>query len=155
MQRTRLQLNRSDLHAFGRDLIRLIREEAKKDAAKSTMIPDIKDFYDSFTYRIEGNDVIVESTWEWLDILTEGTKGPYPMKWLTAAQGVPKIPLRDRNGGLTFRNTPLTTDKAWIHPKIAQHTFIQRALDKATDIYMRKVVEQNLEGILMAAFKRG
>lgn len=142
-----IKLNPAELNRFGRLLIKFIREEAKRDAALSPQIPDTREFYESFSYRLDGNSVVVESTWDWVNTLVDGTNGPYPMKWLTAAQGVKKIPMRDKQGNLIFRSTPLTTDKAWIHPGVARHTFIQRAFDRAQeemasmvmDAVMRKV----------------
>jgi hypothetical protein len=140
------------LDHFGRILIRYIVEEAKKDAAKSSAIPDSRDFYTSFQYRVVGNSVEVSSSWPWLDLIVEGTDGPYPMKWLTRAQGVKKVPLRAKDGSLVIRSTPLTTDKAWIHPGIARHTFIQRAFDRARGDFARRVIGENLHTILGKLF---
>lgn len=148
-----IKLDRSDLDFFGRMLVRFIREEAKKDSAKSSFIPDNRDFYGSFSYHTEGNQVVVTSDWPWIELIVQGTPGPFPMKWLTKAQGVAKVPLRDKEGVLVIRSTPLTTDKAWIHPKIAQHSFIQRAFDRARGAFASRVVERNLGSILGGVFK--
>lgn len=148
-----ITLDRSDLDFFGRMLIRFIREEAKKDSAKSSFIPDSRDFYGSFSYHIDGNQIVVSSDWPWMELIINGTKGPFPMKWLTKAQGVAKVPLRDKDGILVIRSTPLTTDKAWIHPKIAQHSFIQRAFDRARGAFASRVVGRNLGSIFGGVFK--
>ena len=74
------------------------------------------------------------------------------MKWLTAAEGTPKIPLRSKDGTMVVRSTPLTTDKAWIHPGIAKHTFIQRAFDRAKGEFARRVLDKNMSRILKGAF---
>lgn len=147
-----IHFGKSDLDKFGRSLIRYIIEEAKNDAAKSTNIPDDRDFYTSFSYRIVGNAVVVESTWPWLELIVEGTDGPYPMKWLTAQQGVTKVPIRKKDGSVVIRSTPLTTDKAWIHPGIAKHTFIQRAFQRAQDEFVRSVLDHNMDTILALVF---
>ena len=93
MARETFKLDRNDLRHFGKLLVRFVVEEAKKDAAKSSFIPDSKDFYESFSYRVVGNGVEVSSSWPWIELIVQGTKGPYPMKWLTKAQGVEKVPL--------------------------------------------------------------
>lgn len=147
--------SRKRLDDFGRTLLRYIAEEAKKDAALSSSVPSDPDFYTSFTYQIVGDSVVVSSTWPWLERLVEGTKGPYPMKWLTAQAGVKKVPIRDKNGNLVIRSTPLTTDKAWIHPGIAEHTFIQRAFDRAQDEFVRHVLEDHMDVVLDLVFKNG
>ena len=54
-----VKLDRSDLDHFGKMLIRFILEEIKKDAMLSTNIPDTRDFYDSFGYKIDGNNVVI------------------------------------------------------------------------------------------------
>lgn len=148
-----IHLSRADLNRFGRTLIQYIIEEAKKDAATSTSVPDTRDFYTSFSYKIVGNTVEIESSWPWIETLIDGTNGPYPMKWLTAQEGVKKVPMRDRNGNMVVRTAPLTTDKAWIHPGIAKHTFIQRAFQRAQDEFVRRVLDNNLETILDLVFK--
>lgn len=147
----KITLPSENLQRFGRLLVRYIREEAKKDAALSPQIPDSKEFYESFSYRVRGNEVEISSSWEWIDLLVNGSDGPFPMKWLTAARGVKRIPLKDDQGRLIFRTTPLTTDKAWIHPGVAKHTFIQRAFDRAHDEMARMM----LDVVMAKAFRRG
>ncbi len=126
-----LKADRRDLMVFGKAWVKYIKEEAHKDAAKSTFIPRDQDFYSSFSYKVEDDMVVIYSNWEWLGIIVEGTKGPYKMAWLTQEKGVNKVPLRNRDGSISIRTAPLTTATAWIHPKIAKHSFIQRAFRRA------------------------
>jgi len=153
--RETFKLDRNDLRHFGKLLVRFVVEEAKKDAAKSSFIPDSKDFYESFSYRVVGNGVEVSSSWPWIELIVQGTKGPYPMKWLTKAQGVEKVPLVGKDGQVVIRSTPLTTDKAWIHPKIAQHTFIRRAFDRARLEFSKLLLSRNSGEMLRGIFEDG
>jgi hypothetical protein len=148
-----LKIGRNDLRHFGKLLVRFVVEEAKKDASKSSFIPTSKDFYESFSYRVVGNGVDVTSNWPWIDLIVQGTKGPYPMKWLTRAQGVDKVPLISKEGQVVIRSTPLTTDKAWIHPKIAQHTFIRRAFDRARVEFAKLLLSRNSGEMLRKVFE--
>jgi hypothetical protein len=135
-------VERKLLEDFGRLWVKYIKEEAWKDAQKSTFMPRDKAFYDSFEYKIEKSGVVsLYSSWPYLDIITEGTKGPYRMKWLTREKGVDMVPLAQADGRIVFRTTPLTIGKAWVHPKIAAHTFITRAYDRALEETFDGVVE--------------
>lgn len=144
-------LGKSDLQFFGRCLLKYIRQEAMKDAAKTGQVPTTKDFYDSFSYKIKENSIEVSSTWPWIELITSGTDGPYAMKWLTQARGVYKVPLKGKDGQILIRSTPLTTDKAWIHPGIAAHTFIQRAFRRATKDCLTQFLNRNVNRILNKA----
>lgn len=82
------ELSRADLQYFGRCLVQFVKEEAKKDAQKSSQVPNNQDFYDSFSYVIKSSSLEIQSNWPWIDSLIEGTD-EYPMEWLTQeAQGV-------------------------------------------------------------------
>lgn len=146
-----VELDRLDLQFFGRCLIKFIQQEALKDAAKSPSIPRSQDFLDSFHFQVRANTIEVFSTWPWINSLIEGQR-PYPMKWLTRAHGVSKIPLRDKNGQVVIRTAPLTTDKAWIHPGIAKHHFIERAFRKAQTACVDRFLKKNLGRILDRTF---
>lgn len=141
-------LDKSDLDFFGKCLLRFIREEAKKDAAKTHQVPTTSKFYESFTYQVKENTIEVSSSWPWIDLIIQGTDGPYKMKWLTQAKGVFKVPMRDKSGMMVIRSTPLTTDKAWIHPGIARHTFIERAFRRARKACVERFLSKNISKIL-------
>jgi hypothetical protein len=146
-------LDKSDLQFFGRCLIKYIKEEAAKDAAKTHQVPVTEEFYKSFTYQVKDNTIEVSSSWPWIDLITFGTSGPYPMKWLTQAKGVYKVPLRGEHGELLIRSTPLTTDKAWIHPGISRHTFIERAFRRAREDCVSKFLSKNIGKIMGGVLK--
>ena len=145
-------LDKSDLQYFGRCFIKYIRQEAEKDAAKTHQVPTTEAFYKSFSYRVKDNVIEVSSSWPWIEMITQGVK-PHPMPWLTQAQGVYKVPLRDAQGMLVIRSTPLTTDKAWIHPGIARHTFIERAFRRAQRDCISSFLEKKMAKILSKALK--
>jgi hypothetical protein len=184
-------LDRSDLQFFGRCLIKYIREEAKKDAAKTGQVPTSDEFYKSFSYQVKDNTIEVSSSWPWIDLVVFGTNGPYKMTWLTQqahkegggkdaakpnpkeakaapfkprgtykppsirqvverkkAASVLKVPLRTRTGEIVIRTAPLTFDKAWVHPGIAKHNFINRAFERARKDCVSRFMEKNIGKIL-------
>lgn len=146
-------LDKNDLNFFGRCILKYIRQEALKDHAKTGQVPNSKDFLGSFSYQIKGNSIEVFSSWPWIDLIRCGTDGPYAMTWLTKAQGVAKVPLRGKNGEILIRNTPLTTDKAWIHPGIARHTFVERAFRRAKKDCFDQFLSRKVGDILNATMK--
>ena len=138
--------DRNPLANFGRLWVKYIRLEIKKAALKSTFIPRGKEFPNSFSYVVEGqNTVAIYSSWPWLEIITEGTRGRYKMAWLTQEKGVDVVPMVQRDGSIAFRNTPLTIGKAWIHPKIAKHTFMNCAYDRALAETAEAIVVKAME----------
>lgn len=109
-------------------------------------MPRDKAFYESFEYAIEPNGIVaIYSTWPWLDVIVKGTRGKYKMAWLTQEKGVDIVPLTQRDGSVVFRTTPLTIGKAWIHPKIAKHTFINRAYERAVTELLEPLIEKTLD----------
>ena len=65
-----MKYDKPTLEAFGKKWVKYLKQEAKKDALKSTFMPRSKEFYDSFSYAVEPNGVVViYSTWEWLEII--------------------------------------------------------------------------------------
>lgn len=143
-------LTKSDLQFFGRCLLKYIKQEAKKDAAKTGQVPVSEAFFKSFSYQIKENTIDVICTWPWIRLIQEGTHGPYKMKWLTQAQGVYRVPLRGKDGKVVIRTAPLTTDKAWIHPGIAKHTFIERAFRRAKKDCLDQFLDRTINKILDA-----
>lgn len=146
-------LGKKDLQFFGRCLLRYIREEAKKDAAKTGQVPISEEFFKSFSYQVRDSSITIVCSWPWIRLIQEGTNGPYRMKWLTQAQGVYRVPLRGDNGEVIIRTAPLTTDKAWIHPGIARHTFVERAFRRAQKDCLSQFLSQKVGKILSEAMK--
>lgn len=141
-------LTTKDLQFFGRCLLKYIRSEAKKDAAKTGQVPITEEFFKSFSYVVKDNTIDVTCSWPWIRLIREGTNGPYRMKWLTQQEGVFRVPLRGENGQVIIRTAPLTTDKAWIHPGIAKHTFIERAFRRAQKDCLSQFIAKNVGKIL-------
>jgi hypothetical protein len=140
-----MKLERKSLEAIGRLWVKYIKQEARKDARKSTFMPKDREFYESFSYAIEPNGIVaIYSDWPWLDIIVKGTRGRYKMAWLTQERGVDLVPLVQKDGSITFRTTPLNLARAWIHPKIAKHTFINRAYERAVTEYLEPVMDKAL-----------
>jgi hypothetical protein len=82
------QLSRADLRFFGACLVKFVKEEARKDAKKSSQVPNNQDFFDSFSFVVRPSSIEIQSSWPWIDSLVEGTDA-YPMEWLTQeAQGM-------------------------------------------------------------------
>lgn len=134
-------------------MVKYIREEAKKDAAKTGQVPTSKEFLESFSYQVKDNTIEVSSSWPWIDLVIHGTDGPYRMKWLTQDKGVYKVPLRGKHGEVLIRSTPITTDKAWIHPGIARHTFVERAFRRAQRDCMDSFLSKNISRIMNTVMK--
>lgn len=143
-----VKLDRKALETIGRRWVKYIKEEARKDARKSTFMPRDRAFYDSFSYAIEANGIVaIYSTWPYLDIITKGTRGKYKMAWLTQEKGVDIVPLVQPDGSIAFRTTPLNLARAWVHPKIAKHTFINRAYERALAELLEPLMSKTLDDL--------
>ena len=117
---------------FGELWLKYVRQEAVKDMMLGTGVPSSDSFLASFSLRRTMDAVYIVSTWPNIAAILEGRR-PYPLKWLTRAAGVETVPLVNRYGATEFRMAPATADRAWIHPGVKAHTFVQRALDRALE----------------------
>lgn len=117
---------------FGKLWLKYVREEAVKDAALGTGVPASESFLASFSVRRTLDGVYVVSSWPNIRAIMEGRR-PYPLKWLVRSEGVTVVPMENRWGQTEFRMAPKTADRAWIHPGVKAHTFVQRALDRALE----------------------
>jgi len=54
------------------------------------------------------------------------------------------VPLKGDGGQVIFRVAPLTTQEAWIHPGIAKHTFIERAMRQAREECVQMMTQEVL-----------
>ena len=62
---------------FGEEIVKAVKEEAKKASGKGAGIPKSQDFYDSFSYEIiKGGKIKIQSTWDWVNKYLE-RKDPY------------------------------------------------------------------------------
>lgn len=127
------------LDRIGEVLLASVIREGKKDFAKQRRmrtprgepmgLPVSPKFWESFGYKIIGKSTVaITTTWEWWPRY-EGRR-PFKMTWVTRQMGVDVIPISQSDGTVIFRTTPLTTDKAWIHPGVARYTFLQRGVRK-------------------------
>lgn len=139
------------LESIGKTWVKYIKQEAKKDSAKSNYVPSSGEFYNSFSVTVDRGVLTLWSSYEWLDLITNGTPGKYKMPWLTQQRGVTVVPLCQSDGRIGFRTAPLTVGQAWVHPKIAKHTFINRAYERAMEHHMDGFVSKVIEN---AAIKR-
>jgi hypothetical protein len=124
--------------------------EAKKDMALSrsmaaagghqVLLPKSEDFIKSFSASVEGSVIHIKSSWPLIEQHIEG-RDPYPMTWLTQAEGVKKVPMITREGISVVRTTPLTTNEAWYHPGFKKFTFLERGARKGREkarVYLLK-----------------
>lgn len=133
---------------IGNYLIKAVKEEVQKDRDKMGQLPDTPEFDNSFTFEISGDEIILNSDWPWIDQYVEG-RPEFEMYWLTQEYGARFVPIHQKDGSVVVRMAPLTLEDAWIHPGIARHTFVQRALDRTSEY----IAELQIEA-LMTSFER-
>lgn len=144
-----------ELNALGKKWVRYVQDEIRKDATKSSFIPKDPEFAQSFSYAVEpGGLVVLYSSWPHLEVITNGTRGRYKMAWLTQQAGINVVPLVQQDGSVQFRTAPLTVGQAWIHPKIAKHTFINRAYERAFQEHVDQIIGSSLQTSLGKKKKR-
>lgn len=110
----------------------LVQTEAKKDFTKREAgVQDRERLLRSFSYRVTPPKTIeILSDWPGLKNIVEGRR-PFRMKWLNRKAGIKVVPIVDHDTRrIVFRTPPLTTGSAWIHPAIAKHAFLERAIFK-------------------------
>lgn len=138
-----IDLDEKVLRRLGQVLVDSVVAEARVDFAKQGRAPHVpgkpeglprtEAFFESFSYRLSGKSTIeVLSSWPYIDQVTEG-RDPYPMTWLTRANGVNVVPILKGAGVVIYRTAPLKLQDAWIHPGFARHTFIQRGIRKGRE----------------------
>ena len=145
-----IQLTKEDLTAFGKLCVKYIEEEARAAASYSKSIPKDEAFFKSFSFKISGSSTVkILSSWDWIGIYQNlqeqgfekdaafGKPRPFRMTWLTKSAGVDKVPLFDKQTGqIVIRSAPLKAADAWIHPGIARHTFINKAMKRAREEFI-------------------
>jgi hypothetical protein len=130
------------LKIFGEEMVKGVREEAKRAAGLGTGIPNTKDFLDSFYYEIvKGGAIKIRSDWQWVKKYLE-RKDPYEMNWLTrkSNQEQKVVPIKDKQtGDVVFRTLPIKTQDRWIHPGIAKFNFVETGVERGRVKAMRRV----------------
>lgn len=145
-------IRRKLLQKLGRELVKSIKYEGKKDMAMATSVRGKpvpnggglgNSFFNTVKYQIIGSSTIeIISDWEWLELVLNGMpktkmiklvaqRNPNLWKRTSSGKLVRKaIPLKGKNGTINFRLPPLTIDKVWVHPGVSKHTFWQKGIDK-------------------------
>lgn len=130
-------------------------------------LPDSRRFINSFRWYISGESTIeIRSTWPTAEAHTKTPKqrgiddftrdrpdaprGGFPMTWLVQPK-VKYARIETQGGKVIVRTTPMSTDKAWIHPGFMKYNFIERGVRKGR----QEVVNQLYKEILEVAMKTG
>jgi hypothetical protein len=135
------EINKKMLKIFGEEMVKGVREEAKRASGLGTGIPKTKEFLDSFYYEIaEGGKIKIKSDWQWVKKYLD-RKEPYEMTWLTRKSSLEKkvVPIKTKTGEIVFRTLPLKTQKKWIHPAVYKFNFIESGIDKGRVKAIRRV----------------
>ena len=126
------EISKKVLEIFGDEMIKAIKEEAKRASGLGTGIPRTKDFLDSFYYEISKRGAIkIKSEWQWVKKYLE-RKDSYDMTWLTRKSNTEKkvVPVKTKSGEVVFRPLPLRTENKWIHPAVYKLNFIEQGIEK-------------------------
>lgn len=140
------------MERLGGFLLDAIVFEARKDLAKQggrptpegapEGIPASNRFFESFSYKINGNSIEISSTWPWIEQVLEGRKA-YPMEWLTQTEGVSRVPMAgEQPGTVLIKSTPGNLQKPWIHPGFRKHNFVRRGYEKARHKFKQELDKQ-------------
>lgn len=158
-------LEEKDLREIGTLLVRIIRDEAKKEFVRrgwSLRAPGKADpsvwgsdqgpqggppLQDSFSFEIRKGQIEILSSYYGLSDLLRGIP-PRHLTELTqeaARQKDPArikplvVPIQTRTNMVLFRFAPERRGEAWVHPGIRRFTFGDRAVKKAKDEILRRL----------------
>ena len=152
-----LEITTKTLQGLGRCMVASLRKESLKYMAKIGWSG--KDpmggppLWDSFSFKLQGMDVQIRSSFYGMKELAHGSIQPRRMTWLTqeykernptkfkmtfrekklGKSGTDRLPLIvpiKTNGMVEFRMAPLKLSDAWVHPGIAKFTFFETAIRK-------------------------
>ena len=126
------EISKQVLEIFGEEIVKAVKESAKKAAGLGSGIPRTKDFLDSFYYEItKGGSIKIKSDWQWVKKYLE-RKEPYEMSWLTRNDPNKQkvVPIKTKTGEVVFRNLPMRTEQKWIHPAVYKFNFIEQGVEK-------------------------
>jgi hypothetical protein len=125
-------ISKKVLEIFGEEIVKAVKDSAKKAAGMGTGIPRTKEFLDSFYYEItKGGAIKLKSDWQWVKKYLE-RKEPYEMNWLTRKSSMEEkvVPVKTKTGEVVFRKLPLRTENKWIHPAVYKFNFIETGIEK-------------------------
>lgn len=162
-------------------LIKAFVKEAKKDFAKrgwsGTAEDGSKPIWDSFTYEINRQTIVVLSSYPFvaemvsaepkkrkMTWLTQEAKDKFPSNYrltpterrkgqkragrLSKKERMPLVVPVKSGGNVVFRMAPLKMADAWIHPGIARFTFIERAIKAGKADCLRFLGKQALSALV-------
>ena len=140
------------MNKLGKFLVASIVLEGRRELSRQRSVkgqpeglPNTERFFESFSYKIEREQVLVLSDWPWIEQLTQG-RPEYKMPWLTQEQGVFVVPMRERGQNkVILRATPSKAADAWVHPGFKKHNFITRGYRKALAKFRREFTKDLLE----------
>jgi len=127
------------LKVIGDYILMSIKEEIDRVSNLGQGIPRNSQFKESFFYEIKKDTkgvlrLYLHSDWRWVGRYLSG-RGEIEMKWLTGLKNNrgkrQTIPIKDKETGkMVFRNVPLKTKNAWVHPAINKYNFIENGIEK-------------------------
>ncbi len=145
------------LKKAGTLILESVRKEIKTDAAKHNAmnravgqpvsIPNSKEFVLSFKVSVKGKKIEISSDWPFVEHHLEG-RDPYPMTWLTQAEGIKKVPMITSAGVVLVRMAPLTKEDAWIHPGFLKYNFLERGVRKGREAAAEMLAKEMLPSVL-------
>ena len=78
------KITKEVLKIFGEEMVKGVKEEAKRASGLGTGIPRTKNFLESFYYEIsKGGAIKIKSDWKWVKKYLD-RKEPYEMDWLVS-----------------------------------------------------------------------
>lgn len=150
---TNIPLSASDIKKIAKILLESVRNEIRKDIAKSSgvrnpgepvPIPDSKRFVDSFKYRINGKMIEIYSDWPTADAhLNKKDTGPFPMTWLSKPD-VSYARIETKGGLSLVRSTPSSPD-FWVHPGFKKYSFLDRGVRKGQKKAFEEVMQPKIK----------
>jgi hypothetical protein len=127
------------LKVIGDYILMSIKEEIDRVSNLGQGIPRNSQFKESFFYEIKKDTkgvlrLYLHSDWRWVGRYLSD-RGEIEMKWLTGLKNNrgkrQTIPIKDKKTGeMVFRNVPLKTKNAWVHPAINKYNFIENGIEK-------------------------
>lgn len=152
-----VELTTKTLQSMGRCMVATLKRESSKYMTRIGWSGEDPmggpPLWDSFSFRLDGMDVQIRSSFYGMKELAHGSIKPRRMIWLTQEykdrnptkfqrtpfdkkhqksgpdRGPLIVPIKI-NGMVEFRMAPLKLSDAWVHPGIAKFTFFETAIRK-------------------------
>jgi len=158
--KVKIELSNSEQQEMAKYVLKAIKKEIAKDTARVASfrkkgdpvpIPKTKRFADSFTVKVVGGRIVVQSDWPTAQAHTKKSNDtrsqtePYEMKWLSKPD-VPYANIVRSNGEVVVRTTPnpMFGGKYWVHPGFKKYNFLRRGIEKGVREYIESLGDQLL-----------